>query len=86
MEIVWTEFARAGLAKNVPAHARGPAERWINAHLRTEPWLAGKPTPVSPTARAGSLVAGGYVRFLFDFDDQRVRVLSISRDTIIERL
>lgn len=83
MDVVWSEFARAGLAKYVSAHARRSVEHWIYTKLRTDPWLVGYPIPVSRTARVGGVVAGASIRFLFDYDEKTVRVLSISRESVI---
>jgi hypothetical protein len=81
MEVVWTDFARAGLVKHVPAHARASVEQWITAKLRAEPWRVGRPTPGSDTARVSTVYAGANFRFLFDYDEQVVRVLSIAPDS-----
>lgn len=81
MDVIWSVFARAGLTKHVPLTARRSVEIWINGRLRLEPWSVGNPVPVSETARVEIAYVGFYIRFLFDYDEHIVRVLSISRDS-----
>lgn len=81
MQIIWSELAQAGLARHVPNEKRQAVERWIEAKLRVDPWTHGRQIPLSKNARVDVVYAGVRIRYLFDFDDQRVRILSVSRSS-----